>query len=105
MKFFCEYCGNRIDAEVDEKCPNCGASYKKNKSFIELEKNRNMVKDLITKEEELFQKTLLQGEKRLEEIFSELYVECINESNVGKMKIKKKETKNQSKKKTKTSKK
>ena len=38
MKFFCEYCGNRIDAEVDEKCPNCGASYKKNKSFIELEK-------------------------------------------------------------------
>lgn len=40
MKFFCEYCGNRIDAEVDEKCPNCGASYKKNKSFIELEKNR-----------------------------------------------------------------
>ena len=35
---FCEYCGNRIDAEVDEKCPNCGASYKKNKSFIELEK-------------------------------------------------------------------
>lgn len=40
MKFFCEYCGNRIDAEVDEKCLNCGASYKKNKSFIELEKNR-----------------------------------------------------------------
>ena len=43
--------------------------------------------------------------ERLEEIFSELYVECINESNVDKMKIKKKETKNQSKKKTKTSKK
>lgn len=29
MKFFCEYCGNRIDAEIDHKCPHCGASYKK----------------------------------------------------------------------------
>ena len=37
--------------------------------YPELEQNRNMVKELITKEEELFQKTLLQGEKRLEEIF------------------------------------
>ena len=33
MKFFCEYCGNRIDAHVDNKCPNCGASYKKNQSL------------------------------------------------------------------------
>lgn len=40
MKFFCEYCGNRIDAEKDIKCPHCGASYDKNESFIELEKNR-----------------------------------------------------------------
>ena len=38
--------------------------------YPELETNRNMIKDLITKEEELFQKTLLQGEKRLEEIFA-----------------------------------
>jgi len=37
--------------------------------YPELEKNRNMIKKLITKEEELFQKTLLQGEKKLEEIF------------------------------------
>lgn len=37
MKFFCEYCGNRIDADKDAKCPNCGASYKKNESFIKLE--------------------------------------------------------------------
>ena len=35
----------------------------------ELETNRNLIKDLITKEEELFQKTLLQGEKKLDEIF------------------------------------
>ena len=37
--------------------------------YSELETNRNLVKELITKEEELFQKTLLQGEKKLEEIF------------------------------------
>ena len=38
--------------------------------YPELETNRNLIKKLITKEEELFQKTLLQGEKRLEEIFT-----------------------------------
>ena len=37
--------------------------------YPELEQNRNTVKEVITKEEELFQKTLLQGEKILEEIF------------------------------------
>ena len=38
----CEYCGNRIDAEKDPKCPNCGASYKKNQSFIKLEAEKKM---------------------------------------------------------------
>ncbi|MBR7042185.1 MAG: alanine--tRNA ligase, partial [Bacilli bacterium] len=37
--------------------------------YPELEQNRLMVKRLVTEEEELFQKTLLQGEKILEEIF------------------------------------
>ena len=46
MKFFCEYCGNRIDAELDNKCPNCGASYKKNKSFIALEEERKKETEL-----------------------------------------------------------
>ena len=40
MKFFCEYCGNRIDAEKDHKCPNCGATYKKNKEFIKLQEDK-----------------------------------------------------------------
>ena len=59
MKFFCEYCGCRIDSEKDTKCPNCGASYKKNAAFLkheeeikreeiknkdELEKNEKVVK-------------------------------------------------------------
>ena len=39
-------------------------------TYPELEKTRNMVKKLVTKEEELFQKTLLQGEKILEDIFA-----------------------------------
>ena len=46
MKFFCEYCGNRIDANIDRKCPNCGASYKKNKKFLELEAERKKQADL-----------------------------------------------------------
>ena len=46
MKFFCEYCGNRIDANIDRKCPNCGASYKKNKKFLELEAERKRQADL-----------------------------------------------------------
>ena len=46
--------------------------------YPELEKNRSMVKELVTKEEELFQKTLLQGEKRLEEIFANSKNNIIN---------------------------
>ena len=38
--------------------------------YPDLETNRALIKQLTTKEEELFQKTLLQGERRLEEIFS-----------------------------------
>jgi len=48
MKFFCEYCGNRIDAEVDRKCPNCGASYKKNKSFIKLQEETKEQNEINT---------------------------------------------------------
>lgn len=53
MKFFCEYCGYRIDADEDEKCPNCGASYKKNKTFIRLEeeKKQQEINDNKLKEE------------------------------------------------------
>ena len=37
--------------------------------YPELAQNRSRIKELVVKEEELFQKTLLQGEKRLETIF------------------------------------
>lgn len=37
--------------------------------YPELENNRQTIKKLVTKEEELFQKTLLQGEKKLDELF------------------------------------
>lgn len=42
MKFFCEYCGNRIDSNIDSKCPHCGASYKKNETFKKLEEEHKL---------------------------------------------------------------
>lgn len=41
MKFFCEYCGSRIDAEKHDKCPNCGAKYNLNKTYIKLAEEKN----------------------------------------------------------------
>lgn len=38
--------------------------------YSELNSNKERIKELVTKEEELFQKTLISGEKRLEEIFN-----------------------------------
>lgn len=35
MKINCEYCDSIIDTEVDKKCPNCNASYAKNKEYME----------------------------------------------------------------------
>ena len=48
MKFFCEYCGNRIDAEIDRKCPNCGASYRNNKNFIKIQEEKNKQQEINT---------------------------------------------------------
>jgi len=36
MKFFCEYCGYHIDSNKDSKCPNCGAMYNKNRTYLKL---------------------------------------------------------------------
>lgn len=41
MKFFCEYCGCRIDADKHDKCPNCGAKYNLNKTYIKLQEEKN----------------------------------------------------------------
>ena len=58
MKFFCEYCGNRIDAEKDHKCPHCGASYKKNKSFIKLQEEKNQREQMVTENSQKVLKTV-----------------------------------------------
>ena len=50
MKFFCEYCGNRIDAEKDHKCPHCGASYKKNETFKKLEEEKKQRQQMVTEQ-------------------------------------------------------
>ena len=47
MKIFCEYCGSRIDTEADRKCPNCGASYDKNETFIKYENQKKEKLDKI----------------------------------------------------------
>ena len=58
MKFFCEYCGNRIDAEIDHKCPHCGASYKKNKSFLKLQEEQKQREKIVTENSQKVFKTV-----------------------------------------------
>ena len=53
--------------------------------YPDLAKNRNSIKELITEEEELFQKTLLQGEKKLEEIFENSKNNIINGADAFKL--------------------
>ena len=40
MKINCEYCDSIIDTEIDKKCPNCNASYAKNKEYKEYIKKK-----------------------------------------------------------------
>lgn len=68
MKFFCEYCGNRIDAEKDHKCPHCGASYRKNKSFIKLEEEKKQKQQMFTENSQRAVKTVF-GVFALSKIF------------------------------------
>lgn len=53
--------------------------------YPEIVSNKSLIKDLITKEEELFHKTLLSGEKRLEEIFATSDSKIISGENVFKL--------------------
>ena len=50
MKFFCEYCGYHIDSDKDAKCPNCGASYSRNKTYLRLEQESKDNKEKNTKQ-------------------------------------------------------
>ena len=61
MKFFCEYCGCRIDSNNDDKCPNCGASYKQNESFIKQEADMQARKDELQKAASEIQGYVLNG--------------------------------------------
>ncbi len=58
MKFFCEYCGNRIDAEKDHKCPHCNASYKKNPNFIKLQEEKKQREEMVTENSQKVIKTV-----------------------------------------------
>ena len=61
MKFFCEYCGCRIDSNKDDKCPNCGASYKQNESFIKQEADMQARKEELQKTASEIQGYVLNG--------------------------------------------
>ncbi len=58
---------------------------KYNSIYPELNQTKGLVKELITKEEELFHRTLLSGEKKLEEIFTTSPVKQINGSDAFKL--------------------
>ena len=63
MKFFCEYCGCRIDPEKDTKCPNCGASYKKNATFIKQEEEKKQREQKAVEEFDQAKKTATRASK------------------------------------------
>ena len=65
MKINCEYCDSIIDTEVDKKCPNCNASYAKNKEY----------KEYIKKEKE--------EEARMEEFTNQVKERVINQFKVN----------------------
>ena len=74
MKFFCDYCGCRINAEKHEKCPNCGASYKKNETFLRLEKEKREKEAALNKEMEDSKKNTKVFMKIFSIIFISIFV-------------------------------
>ena len=62
MKIYCEYCGTQFDMETNHECPECGASFDKNKYVFEIEKNKKE-KEALEKE-----RKRLENEKRKVEI-------------------------------------
>jgi uncharacterized C2H2 Zn-finger protein len=53
----CEHCGTAINLEKDKRCPNCGASFSRNKEYKELKDNQNKEKEYDFREREADIKT------------------------------------------------
>ena len=53
MKIICEHCGTNIDLDKDKVCPNCKASYSKNKDYKEYKERLNKEKDTDIRSKEL----------------------------------------------------
>ncbi len=53
----CEHCGTAIDLEKDKRCPNCGASYSRNKEYAEYKNNAKKDKEYEFREREADIKT------------------------------------------------
>ena len=48
----CENCGTAIDIEKNKRCPNCGASYARNKDYHEYKNNLKKDKEYDFRERE-----------------------------------------------------
>ena len=53
MMITCEHCGTAVDVEKEKRCPNCGASYARNKDYKEYKSNMNKSKEYDFREREL----------------------------------------------------
>ena len=57
MMITCEHCGTAVDVEKEKRCPNCGASYARNKDYKEYKSNMNKSKEYDFREREADIKT------------------------------------------------
>lgn len=48
----CEHCGTTIDVEKNKRCPNCGASYARNKDYQEYKEMNKKEKEYDFRERE-----------------------------------------------------
>ena len=53
----CDHCGTAIDVEKNKRCPSCGASYAKNKDYVEYKNELKKDKEITNREREADIKT------------------------------------------------
>jgi len=60
MRITCEHCGTGIDIDKDKRCPNCGASYARNKDYKDYKDahNKNTEYEFREREADIHSKEL-----------------------------------------------
>ena len=73
MIITCEHCGTAIDVNKKSRCPNCGASYARNKEYLEQHKiNKdfdNRDRDATIKQKEVTNEILTKNQEQAEKQF------------------------------------